>query len=142
VVALRYLLDTNAISEPVKPVPNQAFMARLSQSSPVCAIAAVTWHELLYGVARLPEGARKSALQRYLLEKVGPSLPVLPYDEAAAAWNAETRAHHEQLGRPLAFADGQIAAIARQNGLIVVTANVSDFRDLPGVVVENWLDEG
>lgn len=137
-MTLRYLLDTNALAEPVKPRLNAKFMARLVAHRAACAIAFVTWHEALYGVARLPEGARKSALNRYLHGVVAPSLPILAYDEAAAAWHAHMRAARERVGRPLAFADGQIAATAHAHGLVVVTANVSDFAGLEGLVVENW----
>ncbi len=137
-MTLRYLLDTNALAEPVKPQLNGKFMERLAAHRDACAIASVTWHEALYGVARLPEGARRGALHRYLHDVVAPSLPILPYDDAAAAWHADVRAARERVGRPLAFADGQIAAIAHAHGLVVVTANVSDFEGLEGVVVENW----
>ena len=68
-----------------------------------------------------------------------PTLPILPYDEPAAAWHAEVRAQRERLGRPIAFADGQIAAIAHVHSLVVVTANVADFDGLEGVAVENWI---
>ena len=72
-------------------------------------------------------------------EVVAPTLPILPYDEPAAAWHAEVRAQRERLGRPIAFADGQIAAIAHVHSLVVVTANVADFDGLEGVAVENWI---
>ncbi len=138
-MTLRYLLDTNALAEPVKPQLNAAFMERLTAHRDECAIASVTWHEALYGVERLPAGARRQALHRYMHDVVAPTLPILPYDEPAAAWHAEVRAQRERLGRPLAFADGQIAAIAHVHGLVVVTANVADFDGLEGVTVENWI---
>ncbi len=137
-MTLRYLLDTNALAEPVKPTVQATFMRRLSANSGACAIASVTWHEALFGVARLPDGARRRALHAYLHDVVKPTLPILAYDEAAAAWHAEERARRERIGRPLPFADGQIAAIARQHGLIVVTANVGDFADIAGVEVQDW----
>jgi len=113
-------------------------MERPAAHRDACAIASVTWHEALYGVARLPQGARRGALHRYLHDVVAPSLPILPYDDAAAAWHAGVRAARERVGRRLAFADGQIAAIAHAHDLVVATANVSDFEGLEGVVVENW----
>lgn len=137
-MTLRYLLDTNALAEPVKARLNAEFMARLASHRDECAIASVTWHEALYGIARLPPGVRRQGLHRYMHEVVAPTLPILPYDEPAAAWHAEMRAQRERLGRPLAFADGQIAAIAHVRGLVVVTANISDFDGLDGVLVENW----
>ncbi len=113
-------------------------MARLAAHRGECAIASVTWHEAMYGVARLPAGARRQALHRYLHEVVAQTLPILPYDAPAAAWHGGVRGQRERLGRPLAFADGQIAAIARIHGLVVVTANFADFAGLEGVAVENW----
>ena len=138
-MTMRYLLDTSALAEPIRPVPHPAFMARLARDHADCAMATVTWHEALYGVARLAPGVRRDSLHRYLHHVVAPSLPLLPYDSEAAAWHAEMRAMRERLGRPLAFADGQIAAVAYVNDLIVVTANVVDFKGLEGLQVENWL---
>lgn len=135
----RYLLDTNALAEPVKPRPNAAFLAQLAANQHFCAIAAVTWHEALFGVERMTEGARRASLYRYMHQVVAPTLPVLAYDTAAATWHAQIRAQRERIGRPLSFADGQIAAIAHVNGLTVVTANVSDFDGLDGVDVVNWM---
>lgn len=137
---MRYLLDTNALAEPLRTVPSAAFMQRLAAHHHEAAIASVTWHEALFGVARLAAGARKAALQRYLHSVIGPSLPIVPYDAAAASWHADLRARRERMGRPLPFADGQIAAIAYVHDLIVVTANMSDFEGIDGVTVENWLE--
>ena len=137
---LRYLLDTNALAEPVRAQLNATFMARLAEHRDSCAIASVTWHEALYGMARLAPGARQKALRHYLHDVVAATLPILRYDDAAAAWHAKVRADRERVGRPLAFADGQIAAIAQVHGLVVVTANVSDFAGLDGIVVENWAE--
>ena len=117
-MTLRYLLDTTALAEPVKPHANAKFMARLA--------------------ARLPPGARREALHLYMHDVVAPTLPILAYDEAAAARLADVRTQRERAGRPLASADGQIAAIAYLHCLVVVTANVSDFAGLEGIVVEDW----
>ena len=61
-----------------------------------------------------------------------------PYDEAAAAWHGKERARLESLGHPTPFVDGQIAAIAHVNGLVVVTTNDKDFVDFKGLTVQNW----
>jgi tRNA(fMet)-specific endonuclease VapC len=76
-------------------------------------------------------------LERYL-DVLAPTLAVLPYDTAAAAWHATERARLEALGRSPPFVDGQIAAIARVRGLTLVTRNVRDFSRFDGLVVENW----
>jgi tRNA(fMet)-specific endonuclease VapC len=66
------------------------------------------------------------------------SFPNLPYDETAATWHGEERARLEALGRPTPFVDGQIAAIARVNGLVLVTTKERDFVRFEGLSVENW----
>jgi tRNA(fMet)-specific endonuclease VapC len=137
-MTLRYLLDTNVISEPVRPEPHQAVMARLQAYGGMLAIASVVWHELRYGVERLPASARRTALEHYLHQVVGPNLPMLAYDGPAATWHAQERARLTLLGRTPAFADGQIAAIAHVNQLVLVTFNTADFVDFTGLAVEDW----
>lgn len=58
----KYLLDTNILSEPLRPVPNAAVMARLSGATGLVAIASVVWHELLFGVERMPVSKRREYL--------------------------------------------------------------------------------
>jgi tRNA(fMet)-specific endonuclease VapC len=65
-VTPRYLLDTNVISEPLRPIPNPTVLARLQQHDGAIAIASVVWHELLFGSARLAASARRTAIERYL----------------------------------------------------------------------------
>lgn len=93
----------------------------------------------------MDKGRRRSYLLEYLREVVRPSMPILPYDAAAARWHGRARAHLEREGRPTSFADGQIAAIAGTEDLTVVTENTSDFepfRDFEGGIrVENWFSE-
>ena len=61
-----------------------------------------------------------------------------PYDEAAAAWHGEERARLEALSRPASLVDGQIAAIAHVNGLVLATTNAKDFARFKGLTVETW----
>ena len=118
--------------------PDPAILGRLDAHGPECAIAAPVWHELTYGCRRLPKGKRRTALEAYLRDVVHGSFPILPYDEAAAAWHGEERARLEALGRPAPFVDGQIAAIAQVNGLVLATTNGKDFARFKGLPVENW----
>ena len=67
-------------------------------------------------------------------------LRILPYDRGAAVWHAEERARLVSQGRTSAFMDGQIAAIAIVNHLILVTRNTQDFADFAGLTVENWFE--
>jgi tRNA(fMet)-specific endonuclease VapC len=98
----------------------------------------VVWHELLFGCYRLPHSAKRSAIEEYLNEVVAPSIPVLPYDARAAGWHAAERTRLAGMGRTPPFADGQIAAVARTNGLILVTANVADYASFQDIRVEDW----
>jgi len=79
-----------------------------------------------------------SAIEAYLEDVVRSVLPILPYDQEAATWHARERARLRKRGRPPTAADGQIAAIASVNDLIVVTANVKDYRRFKDLVVEDW----
>src|SRR5687767_2418508 len=105
---LRYLLDTNVISQPVSKVPSVGVMRRLSSIADQCAIAAPVWHELQFGCKRLPAGRRREALEDYLIDVVH-SFEILPYDELAAKVHATERERLERTGTTVPFVDGQIA---------------------------------
>lgn len=137
-MTVRYLLDTSIVSSPISKVPIPAIVKQLESNGHECAIAAPVWHELTYGCHRLPRGKRRTALETYLQDVVLASFPVLAYDEAAARWHGHERARLEGLGRPAPYVDGQIAAIARVNELVLVTVNVKDFAGFNDVAVENW----
>ena len=92
----------------------------------------------MYGCERLPASKRRNEIEAFLESVVGPSFPVLPYDEAAAAWHGAERARLERDGRPVPFVDGQIAAIAVVGKLAIVTANPRDFVRFDGLKVEDW----
>jgi tRNA(fMet)-specific endonuclease VapC len=141
-VTLRYLLDTSIVSSPVSKTPSPQIVKRLSEHGHECAIAAPVWHELTYGYRRLPRGKRRAALESYLHDVVHASFPILPYDEVAATWHGYERARLEGLGRPAPFTDGQIAAIAHANGLVLVTVNVRDFARFKELEVTNWSKRG
>ena len=137
-MTLRYLLDTSTVSSPVSKTPDPDIVRRLDEHGHECAIAAPVWHELTYGCRRLARGKRRAALETYLHDVIRASFPILAYDEASAAWHGHERARLEALGRPAPFVDGQIAAIAHVNDLVLVTLNVSDFGRFKEIDVENW----
>jgi tRNA(fMet)-specific endonuclease VapC len=137
-VSVRFLLDTNVVSEPVRPIPNSGVLWRLKQYEGQIGIASVVWHELVFGWERLPTSRKKRVIEDYLFQVVRAKMPIMPYDQAAAEWQAKERARLEQRGQATPFADGQIAAIAKVNDLILVTANRSHFDSFEGLAVEDW----
>ena len=88
---VRFLLDTNILSEPLRPQPNLTVMQRLIDQSEELATAAVVYHEMLFGLRRLPESKRRQAIAAYLQEEVETKLVILPYDAEAANWHAAER---------------------------------------------------
>jgi tRNA(fMet)-specific endonuclease VapC len=138
-VKLRYLLDTGVVADPVAREPNAEILKRLRRKGAECAIAAPVWHELLMAVETLPGGSEaRGLLGRYLQDVVRPSFPVLPYDDAAAAWHARDRARRLRAGQRPVQADGEIAAIAVTAGLTLVTTRPKDYAGYPGLRVESW----
>jgi len=132
-----FLLDTNVLSELARPRPDEGVVARLARCADDAAIAAAVWHELRFGVVRLPPGRRRDALAAFV-SGLASRFAVLPYDRNAAEWHAAERARLERAGTPTPFADGQIAAVAVTNDLRLVTRNVADFALFDDLVVESW----
>ncbi|GIK55808.1 MAG: type II toxin-antitoxin system VapC family toxin [Chloroflexi bacterium] len=134
---LKYLLDTNIVSEPLRPQPNPTILANLQTHQQEIAIASVVWHELWFGCLRLPPSRRRTAVETYL-QNVVSSIPLLAYDERAAHWHAAERAQLTTQGKPPPFADGQIAAVAAVNHLQLVTLNTADYVNFQGVQLTTW----
>jgi tRNA(fMet)-specific endonuclease VapC len=135
---LQFLLDTSVVSSPMVHRPNARMLKRMAQHGEQSAIAATVWHELLFGVERLPPGERRRALEHYVRSVLQPSFPILPYDDRAAAWHALERARLEKVGKTPPFADGQIAAIAASNELTLVTANSKHFALFKDLELADW----
>jgi tRNA(fMet)-specific endonuclease VapC len=137
-VSLRFLLDTNVVSEPARRIPNRQILERLEEQEGRIAIAAPSWHELLFGCERLPKSQKRERIERYLFSVVPASCPILPYDQAAAAWHATERARLQAIGKTPPFLYGQIAAVAKVHDLVLVTSNGSDFASFEGLRIEDW----
>lgn len=137
-VSVKYLLDTNILSEPLRPRPNAKILARLKQHADELALASLVWHELWFGCERLPASNKRSAIEEYLNKVVARSMAILPYDDRGAIWHAKERARLTAQGKTPPFVDGQIAAIAYVNDLTLVTLNLSDYSAFKGVKVEDW----
>ena len=137
-MTLHYLLDTDIVSETLRPISNQTVLAHLREHQTEIAIASVVWHELWYGCYRLPPSTKRTAIEAYLKDVVARTIPILPYDQRAALWHAVERARLAQIGRPPPFADGQIAAVAITNGLSLVTFNRDDYAAFQDLWLEDW----
>ena len=135
---MRYLLDTNIVSEGLRSRPNPEVMNKMQGNDGVMAIASVVWHELLFGAARSLSRRKRNLIELFLYDVIRPNLPILPYDESAAWWHAQERARLSHTGQVPPFADGQIASIAYTNGLVLVTRNTKDFMGFEGLQLENW----
>ena len=137
-MSLKYLLDTNIVSEPLRPKPSARVLRMLRRHETEVAISSVVWHELRFGVERLPESRRREVIERYLETVVLASIPILDYDRAAAEWHARERARLAVRGETPPFADGQIAAIAHTRDLTLITLNDADFRRFQNLRVSRW----
>ena len=136
--AIRFLLDTNILSEPLRPRPNVDVMQRLKDNAGTIATATVAWHEILFGYHRMPQSNKREILEAYLREEIRNKVPFLPYDIAAAEWFTQERSRLVSLSKTPSYADEQIAAIAQVNRLILVTHNLSDYTDFQNLQLENW----
>jgi len=137
---VRFLLDTNIVSEPVVAHPQASVLERIREHSGLLAISVVTWQELLYGMHLLPAGKRLDRIEDYLFRRVRPAIPLIDFDERAAEWQAEERARLRQAGSPPSYPDSQIAATAVVNNLVLVTRNRADFTQFQGLRIENWFE--
>ncbi len=133
-----YCLDTDVISAVLKPAPPLHLIRRLAVTPAARQFTtAITVGELIYGAAR----RRNSRLSERVQQLIHDAGVVLPFDEVAAHTYGELRATLERAGHPLAELDLRIASIALANELTVVTGNVRHFARVPGLAVENWLEE-
>jgi hypothetical protein len=136
---MRYLLDTNIISNVVKPSPSASLVAWLGeQSDEDLFISSLTLAEIRRGVLEKPAGKRRDRLEAWFLGPEGPQAlfagRVLPFDEGAALIWARLMADGKAKGMPRSGLDTIIAAVAEANGCVVVTDNEKDFA---GVQVVN-----
>ena len=136
-MALRYLVDTNIVSELERTMPESGVVNTLLHHQHEIALSAISWHELWYGYHQLPASKRKLRVGEFLTQILR-FVPVLPYNEVAAEWFAQERGRLRQIGLMPSYPDGQIAATAVTNHLVLVTRNVTDFAYYQELTVENW----
>jgi predicted nucleic acid-binding protein len=138
---MRYLLDTNIISNIAKPAPSQSLLAWMSERNDedLC-IASLTVAEIRRGILEKPAGRRRDQLEVWFSGPEGPQAlfagRVLPFDENAGLIWARLMADGKSKGRPRSALDTIIAAVAEAHGCTVVT---DDEKDFAGVKIFNPL---
>ena len=140
VTIIRFLLDTNTLSEPTKPSPNAQVMRLLVENSGQIATATVAYHELVFGYVRMKKSRKRREVEAYINRNVEGVLQLFPYCDAAARWHADERARLEKQGKTPPYVDSQIAAIAAVNNLTLVTRNITDFQHFQNLALENWFE--
>lgn len=134
------LLDTNVLSEPLRPQPNPAVL-RFLDSTPLETqwVCCVSISEMMFGVLRLPEGRRRAVLEASVIDLFENAYGqrCLPIDASTARLTAHIRAARERAGKPISLADANIAACATQHNLALITLNDKDFEDIEGLKVAN-----
>ena len=137
---MSFLLDTNAVSEWVKPQPNPGLIAWMEETDEDrIFISVVSLAEVSYGVERMPAGRRRSRLEQWLRDELPVRFEsrILPVETGVAQAWGKIVSRSEAAGRPIGAMDAFLAATAETHHLTLVTRNVSDFR-LMKAVLNPW----
>ena len=135
------VLDTNVLSELMKAEPAENVVAWVGeQPASSLFVTAINQAEILYGIALLPDGRRRSAFAAAATamfeEDFGAR--ILAFGSDAAEAYADIAAVRRRQGRPISQFDAQIAAIARSTGAALATRNVADFEGCDVTLVDPW----
>jgi len=135
------LLDTNVLSELMRAKPDPKVLAWVdAQPASRLMICSITVAEILYGIARMPDGKRKRGLLDIASAMFDEDFAgnILPFDANAAVNYAEIAAESEARGRVVDMADAQIAAIGRLHDAVIATRNIRHFESLGVALVDPW----
>lgn len=133
------LLDTNVISELVRPAPSPAVVSWVAGHRHQLALSTVTIAELAYGVEILPDGIRRTTLRRLVQRLVAAYADrMLAFTERTGWQYGEVMAQARSAGRTMSVTDGMIAAVAMVNGCDLATRNRRDFAILPLRLIDPW----
>jgi predicted nucleic acid-binding protein len=139
-----FLLDTNVVSEWVRPHPDRGVVAWLAATDEDRVfISVITLAELRYGIERMAAGSRRNRLTQWLRDDLPSRFDrrVLPMDQAVADIWGKVVARSEGVGRPIGAIDAFVAATAEAHGLTLVTRNVSDFESSIKDIINPWVGE-
>ncbi len=142
---MSFLLDTNVVSELVKPRPDPGLVEWLAErDEDQVFLSVVTLAELRYGIARLPVGRRRRSLQEWLRGELLQRFDgrILPVDNDIALTWGDVTAECAAVGRPIEAMDALIAATARVRALELVTRNTRDFEAAQISIHNPWVDAG
>ena len=135
------LLDTNVLSELIKPKPEPAVLHWIAEQPPeqFCT-SAITVAEMLRGVASLPTGKRKQVLGKAVTGMFNEDFhqPILSFDQHAAAHYAVWVQQRQHAGQPVSQSDAQIAGIALSVNATLVTRNSKDFAGIDATLINPW----
>lgn len=140
-----YLLDTNVVSEAVKPRPEPHVVAWLAaQPGATVYLSVLTLGEIEQGIARSPDPARAERLARWLEEELLPRFHgrLLPVDATVMKTWGQITGRALLQGRPVGYLDSLLAATAIVHGLSLATRNISDVAALPVQTVNPWSEPG
>jgi Predicted nucleic acid-binding protein, contains PIN domain len=137
------VLDTNVLSEALRPLPSPTVLGWLAAQQPLSVFTTtITEAEILYGAETLPPGKRRlrllAAVERIFAEEFAGR--ILPFDEDAARAFAGIVAARDAAGRPISQFDAMIAAIARSHRAAVATRNTADFQHCGIDVINPWTE--
>lgn len=139
---MSFLIDTNVVSEWVRPRPHPgvgAWFAEVDEDRVFLSV--ITLAELRRGIARLAEGRRRNRLDEWLQHDLPLRFEgrILAVDAAVAAAWGDVMAEREERGRPISAMDAFIAATTRVHRLTLVTRNVADFEGSVPAIVNPWM---
>ena len=138
-----FLVDTNVISEVLRPLPDPQVIAWSQRVSKVrLFLSVVSFGEMRKGLTIMPAGARRSQLEKSIdgLIRAWFANRILPMTQSIAnRWGA-LEGQRQLMGRPLHVPDAQIAATGLEHGLTLVTRNVMDFEGIGVTILNPWVD--
>lgn len=133
---LKYMLDTNIVIYTIKNRPAEVKASFKRFKGSMC-VSTVTVGELVYGAERSSNPEKNLEVIEGMLARV----TVLPYEEKDAVHFGQIRAELLSIGKPIGPYDMMIAAHARSKGLVLVTNNTREFERVPGIRLDNWVNQ-